>query len=81
MLAWLALFLSWGSLGLETATVVVSSPGGSGLDGILSDSRLSGWQLLAEAEGWALWEPGPHRGTPKLPGGGFSVRVSVRPLC
>ncbi len=24
MLAWLALFLSWGSLGLETATVVVS---------------------------------------------------------
>lgn len=26
VLAWLALFLSWGSLGLETATVVVSSP-------------------------------------------------------
>lgn len=24
VLAWLALFLSWGSLGLETATVVVS---------------------------------------------------------
>ena len=26
VLAWLALFLSWGSLGLETATVVVSRP-------------------------------------------------------
>lgn len=24
VLAWLALFLSWGSLGLETATIVVS---------------------------------------------------------
>lgn len=31
VLAWLALFLSWGSLGLETATVVVSSPSKSAL--------------------------------------------------
>ncbi|TWW79115.1 Protein tweety -like protein 1 [Takifugu flavidus] len=38
VLAWLALFLSWGSLGLETATVVVSSPSGRRLDGISSET-------------------------------------------
>ena len=43
VLAWLALFLSWGSLGLETATVVVSRPSeavmmraGPGLEGMRS---------------------------------------------
>lgn len=33
MLAWLALFLSWGSLGLETATVVVSQTEGNCSEG------------------------------------------------
>lgn len=59
MLAWLALFLSWGSLGLETATVVVSSPGGSGLDRILSDSDCQAGNCWLKWRDGALWEPGP----------------------
>lgn len=50
MLAWLALFLSWGSLGLETATVVVSrsrktvmmKPGLRGSDDGLKDYEVNG---------------------------------------
>lgn len=41
VLAWLALFLSWGSLGLETATVVVSRPSKTAL---VSGGGMKGWR-------------------------------------
>ena len=56
VLAWLALFLSWGSLGLETATVVVSRPSETAMvtelegGGIGSEWDYHGRDWLAIAE-------------------------------
>lgn len=66
MLAWLAVFLSWGSLGLETATVVVSSPTGRGLHGILSESDCEASNCWLRRRDGRYRNPAP-RGTPKLP--------------
>lgn len=55
VLAWLALFLSWGSLGLETATVVVSRSIKTGKNG--KDGRDCEWKAAVERK-W-LRRPDP----------------------